>query len=173
MDSDWLNVFYHKKNTKYVYMYLYCYHSYRPCCEWTKDISMIEEFYFLVMTDPISLRFFELFEKYGGYKSGKLKLKKPKQLQVGLFWSTHLIYFYDKWKPFYTMFVSEQACLQPYDLFSLRPEICTIEDWAGFFKERCSVVMSGMLQPWDHWGVMHMCICCWVLCENIPCGQFI
>lgn len=47
-------------------------------------ISMIEEFYFLVMTDPISLRFFELFEKYGGYKSGKLKLKKPKQLQVGL-----------------------------------------------------------------------------------------
>uniref|UniRef100_A0A8C8JAU3 Inositol hexakisphosphate and diphosphoinositol-pentakisphosphate kinase n=1 Tax=Oncorhynchus tshawytscha TaxID=74940 RepID=A0A8C8JAU3_ONCTS len=25
--------------------------------------------------------FFELFEKYGGYKSGKLKLKKPKQLQ--------------------------------------------------------------------------------------------
>lgn len=27
-------------------------------------------------------RFFELFEKHGGYKSGKLKLKKPKQLQV-------------------------------------------------------------------------------------------
>lgn len=27
-------------------------------------------------------RFFDLFEKYGGYKSGKLKLKKPKQLQV-------------------------------------------------------------------------------------------
>ncbi|KAK2867221.1 hypothetical protein Q8A67_025338 [Cirrhinus molitorella] len=25
--------------------------------------------------------FFELFEKYGGYKNGKLKLKKPKQLQ--------------------------------------------------------------------------------------------
>ncbi|XP_016119442.1 inositol hexakisphosphate and diphosphoinositol-pentakisphosphate kinase 2-like, partial [Sinocyclocheilus grahami] len=25
--------------------------------------------------------FFELFEKYGGNKSGKLKLKKPKQLQ--------------------------------------------------------------------------------------------
>ncbi|KAK3510145.1 hypothetical protein QTP70_026738 [Hemibagrus guttatus] len=25
--------------------------------------------------------FFELFEKYGGYKTGKLKLKKPKQLQ--------------------------------------------------------------------------------------------
>ncbi|XP_036962409.1 inositol hexakisphosphate and diphosphoinositol-pentakisphosphate kinase 1 isoform X2 [Acanthopagrus latus] len=25
--------------------------------------------------------FFELFDKYGGYKSGKLKLKKPKQLQ--------------------------------------------------------------------------------------------
>ncbi|KAG7221130.1 hypothetical protein INR49_017601 [Caranx melampygus] len=25
--------------------------------------------------------FFELFQKYGGYKSGKLKLKKPKQLQ--------------------------------------------------------------------------------------------
>lgn len=28
------------------------------------------------------LRFFDLFEKYGGYRSGKLKLKKPKQLQV-------------------------------------------------------------------------------------------
>lgn len=27
-------------------------------------------------------RFFDLFEKYGGYKTGKLKLKKPKQLQV-------------------------------------------------------------------------------------------
>lgn len=27
-------------------------------------------------------RFFELFDKYGGYRSGKLKLKKPKQLQV-------------------------------------------------------------------------------------------
>uniref|UniRef100_A0A8C7MN26 Inositol hexakisphosphate and diphosphoinositol-pentakisphosphate kinase n=1 Tax=Oncorhynchus kisutch TaxID=8019 RepID=A0A8C7MN26_ONCKI len=26
--------------------------------------------------------FFELFDKYGGYKTGKLKLKKPKQLQV-------------------------------------------------------------------------------------------
>lgn len=26
-------------------------------------------------------RFFELFEKYGGYKKGHLKLKKPKQLQ--------------------------------------------------------------------------------------------
>uniref|UniRef100_A0A8C1BU52 Inositol hexakisphosphate and diphosphoinositol-pentakisphosphate kinase n=1 Tax=Cyprinus carpio carpio TaxID=630221 RepID=A0A8C1BU52_CYPCA len=29
----------------------------------------------------LSSRFFELFEKYGGYKMGKLKLKKPKQLQ--------------------------------------------------------------------------------------------
>uniref|UniRef100_A0A3Q1K4K1 Inositol hexakisphosphate and diphosphoinositol-pentakisphosphate kinase n=1 Tax=Anabas testudineus TaxID=64144 RepID=A0A3Q1K4K1_ANATE len=28
-----------------------------------------------------SYRFFDLFEKYGGYKTGKLKLKKPKQLQ--------------------------------------------------------------------------------------------
>lgn len=27
-------------------------------------------------------RFFELFEKYDGYKTGKLKLKKPEQLQV-------------------------------------------------------------------------------------------
>jgi hypothetical protein len=27
-------------------------------------------------------RFFELFEKYAGYKTGKLKLKKPRQLQV-------------------------------------------------------------------------------------------
>lgn len=32
-------------------------------------------------------RFFELFEKYDGYKTGKLKLKKPEQLQVrGLLW---------------------------------------------------------------------------------------
>lgn len=34
-------------------------------------------------------RFFELFEKYGGYKSGKLKLKKPKQLQVNSLLHTH------------------------------------------------------------------------------------
>ena len=26
-------------------------------------------------------RFFELFEKYGGFKNGHLKLKQPKQLQ--------------------------------------------------------------------------------------------
>lgn len=26
-------------------------------------------------------RFFELFERHGGYKTGQLKLKKPKQLQ--------------------------------------------------------------------------------------------
>ena len=31
----------------------------------------------------LSLRFFDLFEKCDGYKTGKLKLKKPKQLQVG------------------------------------------------------------------------------------------
>lgn len=31
----------------------------------------------------LSFRFFDLFEKCEGYKSGKLKLKKPKQLQVG------------------------------------------------------------------------------------------
>lgn len=30
----------------------------------------------------LSFRFFELFEKYEGYKTGKLKLKKPEQLQV-------------------------------------------------------------------------------------------
>lgn len=29
-------------------------------------------------------RFFVLFEKYEGYKTGKLKLKKPDQLQVSL-----------------------------------------------------------------------------------------
>jgi len=29
----------------------------------------------------VSSRFFELFEKYNGYKSGQLKLKRPKQLQ--------------------------------------------------------------------------------------------
>lgn len=34
-------------------------------------------------------RFFELFEKYGGFKSGKLKLKKPKQLQVEDFCLSH------------------------------------------------------------------------------------
>lgn len=50
-----------------------------------KVVSMIEVFYLLFMSDSIYLRFFELFEKYGGYKSGKIKLKKPKQLQVGLF----------------------------------------------------------------------------------------
>lgn len=33
----------------------------------------------------VSFRFFDLFEKYEGYKSGKLKLKKPKQLQVKTF----------------------------------------------------------------------------------------
>ncbi len=26
-------------------------------------------------------RFFDLFDKHGGYKSGQLKLKRPKQLQ--------------------------------------------------------------------------------------------
>ena len=31
---------------------------------------------------PLSpIRFFDLFEKYGGRKSGQLKLKSPKQLQ--------------------------------------------------------------------------------------------
>lgn len=42
-----------------------------------KDIALIRCNYLLILH-----RFFELFEKYGGYKSGKLKLKKPKQLQV-------------------------------------------------------------------------------------------
>lgn len=39
---------------------------------------------FLLISSKSSLsnRFFDLFEKYGGYKTGKLKLKKPKQLQV-------------------------------------------------------------------------------------------
>lgn len=37
-------------------------------------------------------RFFDLFEKYGGYKSGKLKLKKPKQLQVRLILTFSLSY---------------------------------------------------------------------------------
>lgn len=36
----------------------------------------------LSLNAPVVRRFFELFEKYGGFKSGKLKLKKPKQLQV-------------------------------------------------------------------------------------------
>lgn len=31
------------------------------------------------------IRFFDLFEKCDGYKSGKLKLKKPKQLQASTF----------------------------------------------------------------------------------------
>ena len=29
-------------------------------------------------------RFFELFDKYGGFRTGHLKLKRPKQLQVVL-----------------------------------------------------------------------------------------
>lgn len=29
----------------------------------------------------MSLRFFEIFEKYDGYKYGHVKLKRPKQLQ--------------------------------------------------------------------------------------------
>lgn len=35
-----------------------------------------------ILFSPFFNRFFELFKKYGGYKTGKLKLKKPKQLQV-------------------------------------------------------------------------------------------
>lgn len=31
---------------------------------------------------PYFFRFFSLFEKHGGYKTGKLKLKRPEQLQV-------------------------------------------------------------------------------------------
>lgn len=33
------------------------------------------------VTSYIYCRFFELFQKYDGYKKGSLKLKKPKQLQ--------------------------------------------------------------------------------------------
>ncbi|XP_038661092.1 inositol hexakisphosphate and diphosphoinositol-pentakisphosphate kinase 2 isoform X1 [Scyliorhinus canicula] len=36
-------------------------------------------------------RFFELFEKYNGYKAGKIKLKKPKQLQEVLDIARHLL----------------------------------------------------------------------------------
>ncbi|NXL90684.1 VIP1 kinase, partial [Alectura lathami] len=36
-------------------------------------------------------RFFELFEKYDGYKTGKLKLKKPEQLQEVLDIARHLV----------------------------------------------------------------------------------
>ncbi|XP_060693068.1 inositol hexakisphosphate and diphosphoinositol-pentakisphosphate kinase 2 [Hemiscyllium ocellatum] len=36
-------------------------------------------------------RFFELFEKYSGYKAGKIKLKKPKQLQEVLDIARHLL----------------------------------------------------------------------------------
>lgn len=35
-----------------------------------------------LISHVVSFRFFDLFEKCEGYKSGKLKLKKPKQLQV-------------------------------------------------------------------------------------------
>lgn len=36
-------------------------------------------------------RFLDLFEKYGGYKTGHLKLKKPKQLQEVLDIVRHLL----------------------------------------------------------------------------------
>ncbi|XP_055489228.1 inositol hexakisphosphate and diphosphoinositol-pentakisphosphate kinase 2 isoform X4 [Leucoraja erinacea] len=36
-------------------------------------------------------RFFDLFEKYNGYKAGKIKLKKPKQLQEVLDIARHLL----------------------------------------------------------------------------------
>lgn len=43
----------------------------------------------------VSTRFFDLFEKYGGYKTGKLKLKKPKQLQVTLPRQEVCVYVYN------------------------------------------------------------------------------
>lgn len=36
----------------------------------------------LTEASPPFFRFFSLFEKHGGYKTGKLKLKRPEQLQV-------------------------------------------------------------------------------------------
>lgn len=35
-----------------------------------------------IESSPYFFRFFSLFEKHGGYKTGKLKLKRPEQLQV-------------------------------------------------------------------------------------------
>ena len=43
---------------------------------------VMKEFWWIRNLSFDSCRFFDLFEKYGGYKTGKLKLKKPKQLQV-------------------------------------------------------------------------------------------
>ena len=39
----------------------------------------------------ILARFFDLFEKYGGFKKGQLKLKKPEQLQEVLDIVRHLL----------------------------------------------------------------------------------
>lgn len=36
----------------------------------------------LIFLTSYFFRFFALFEKHGGYKTGKLKLKRPEQLQV-------------------------------------------------------------------------------------------
>lgn len=48
----------------------------------------------LLISHFVSFRFFDLFEKCEGYKSGKLKLKKPKQLQVNTFWFSNELWIF-------------------------------------------------------------------------------
>lgn len=86
----------------------YCQHCYLPQSSdsgngsvgITKDCGKISFAVFTVklngtFTLIISFRFFDLFEKYEGYKSGKLKLKKPKQLQVKINFSWIIHYYLD------------------------------------------------------------------------------
>lgn len=61
------------------------------------------------------LRFFQLFDKYGGYKTGKLKLKKPKQLQVSLTQSQAMLNDARLWSTFFS---------KHFTLCTLVPFIC-------------------------------------------------
>lgn len=47
-----------------------------------KDLDFSSYFFTTVNVIFFMYRFFELFEHHDGYKTGKLKLKKPEQLQV-------------------------------------------------------------------------------------------
>ena len=47
-----------------------------------RTVSVLPHSVSFIVVYLVFCRFFDLFEKCEGYKSGKLKLKKPKQLQV-------------------------------------------------------------------------------------------
>lgn len=68
-------------------------------------------------------RFFDLFEKYGGYKTGKLKLKKPKQLQVTVM----------------------GICFATYSLRTVRFTFCSSE----LSCRRCWTLHGSCWQIWD------------------------